>query len=156
VKEVKASSASSSVVDNFAFLEFLATNVNSKGAASAGTSPSPGKGGNRDQSQAYDASEEDYRPTPQPHAVVTKKQLRRDLPAVEHAQPAPSAGAAKSSSSGVTVAGVPVRENKKSHAYIAQQELAQQRSLPSLQHQYAPAHAHAAAEEESRTVQRGR
>jgi hypothetical protein len=152
MKELKAASASSSVVDNFAFLEFLATNVSNKGVSSAGNSPSPGKGGNvREQSQEHDPVEEaEYRPAPQPHAVLTKKQLRRDLPSVEHAQPVPSAV----KGSGVTVAGVPVRENKKSHAYIAQQELAQQRSLPSLQHQHT--HASAAVEEESRTVQRGR
>lgn len=60
---------------------------------------------------------------------------------------------------GVTVAGVPVRENKKSHAYLAQQELAQQRNLPSLQPSAttpAAARYSSHVDEASYTVQRGR
>lgn len=152
MKEIKASSVSTSVVDNFAFLEFLATK------ASATQSPNKASDISTSPMDAMYATgiSQSQQASQQPD-TVTKKQLRRlndpvmgqqnQLPSMENLRQ--SGGAGKVVGGGMNVAGVPVRENKKSQAYIAQKELAQQRSLPSL-------HSPTGAEEASRTVQAGR
>lgn len=162
-KEIKAASASANVVDNFAFLEFLATNVINKGAvASTSNTPSPSKIASVGVESPVDNSYgQGVQATQQ--ALPAKKQLRRvpepshgphgQLPAMEGA-PTLKGG---SSSSGMDVAGVSVRENKKSQAYLAQKELSQQRNLPALQPHSGYGNTYSGmAEQASYTVQRGR
>jgi hypothetical protein len=148
---MKAAPASANVVDNFAFLEFLATNVGKGGAVqpSQGSfSPARGgaalaTGGHNEIPVSQPANSSVLGPGPGPHV---KKQLRRVADPLPGGQLAPldHAHSFNGSSAG---------DMRKSHASVAQQELTQQRSLPSLK---PAAGYHGAADEASRTVQRGR
>jgi hypothetical protein len=148
---MKAAPASANVVDNFAFLEFLATNVGKGGAAQppqGSFSPARGgapivPGGHHEVPASQPANSSVPGLGPGSHV---KKQLRRvadPLPG-GHLAPLDHAHSFNGSSAG---------DMRKSHASVAQQELAQQRSLPSLK---PAAGYHGDADESSRTVQRGR
>ena len=139
LKEIKSASASNTVVDNFAFLEFLASNANNTSTVPTtiatdqsnnvyipgGVSTSPSKPTKKQLRHSQEASTAEHTSYVHPHSnninnnnsnIILQKQYNTH----------------NNSNIATTIAGMPIRENKKTHAYIAQKELNQQRSLPSL------------------------